>query len=107
MERASKKRTSAAIKRLFGEAGKAQTQRDAGPKPAPRRRRGGDTVASVFATAARAVVRRVAWLLPEGHAAVFLSDTLDWLNLWHHDEAGSVLDDEVHDTPPNHLFPHL
>ena len=40
--------------------------------------------------------------------AAFLSDTLDWLNLWHGNEAaGGDLAGNYLDAEPNHLSPHL
>jgi hypothetical protein len=39
-------------------------------------------------------------------ATTFLSDTLDWLNLWHNDGAGE-LNADIHYTEPTHLSPHL
>jgi len=41
-------------------------------------------------------------------AAAFLSDTLDWLNPWHHETAStSEFAEDFHATEPTHLFPHL
>jgi hypothetical protein len=50
-------------------------------------------------------VRRTA-IPAAAYAAVFLSDTLDWLNLWHHD-AGDALDESRPPAEPNRLFPRL
>lgn len=42
--------------------------------------------------------------MPPMHAAaVFLADTLDWLNLWHSDP-GDMPDEHPH-VESNHLFP--
>jgi hypothetical protein len=39
-------------------------------------------------------------------AITYLADTLDWLNLWHQNDA-AALDDERPAAAPNRLFPHL
>jgi hypothetical protein len=72
----------------------------------PRRRRSEDTGRAF--RAATKIMRRVVELPAAAYAAaVFLSETLDWLNLWHDNEAaGDELDDDCHDGT-NHLSPHL
>jgi hypothetical protein len=69
-------------------------------QPTPRRRRREDTGRSFMA--ATKIMRR-AVTLPA--VAWFLSDTLDWLNLWHGNDAG--LDDGYEASAANHLSPHL
>jgi hypothetical protein len=88
--RGSKKRSDGTIKRLFGDAGKALTRGAPGPQSKPARRRREDTGKSAFTITARKMIGRAA-ALPHDCAAVgFLWDTLDWLNLWHgNDAAGS------------------
>jgi len=75
-------------------------------QPTPRRRRSEDT-GRTFRAAAK-IMRRAVELPVAAHAAaVFLSDTLDWLNLWHDNEAaGDELAGDCH-AGPNHLSPHL
>jgi hypothetical protein len=74
-------------------------------QPTPRRRRSEDTGRTF--RAATKIVRRAVELPAAAAAAVFLSDTLDWLNLWHGNEAaGDELADDRH-AGPNHLSPHL
>lgn len=51
-------------------------------------------------------MRRAAGISAAAYAAVFLSDTLDWLNLWH-DNASTGLVDDRPQAEPNRLFPHL
>jgi len=87
------------------------------PSPQPRRRRREDK-GGEFRKLARKITRRFrvgrefgkaalivrrAVRLPA--AAMFLSDTLDWLNLWHA-PASDELDGDP-DTAPNHLSPGL
>ena len=95
----------------------AATTRCAPEPPQPRRRRREDT-GGEFQKLARKITRRFragrefgkaalivrrAVRLPA--AAMFLSDTLDWLNLWHA-PASDELDGDP-DTAPNHLSPGL
>jgi hypothetical protein len=83
----------------------AATRRGPEPQPKPRRRRREETGAA-FRTAAKKILRRTV-RLPAAAAAAFLSDTLDWLNLWHGNEAagGDLASD--YEAGPNHLSPHL
>jgi len=71
------------------------------PPPQPRRRRREDAKGT-FKLAAANVLRRAAALPMLAEVAAFLADTLDWLNLWHHDDAGDEL---TADPSPNHLSP--
>jgi hypothetical protein len=88
--RGSKKRSDGTITRLFGDAGKALTRAAPGSQPKPARRRREDTGKSAFTIAARKIIGRAAAALPQDYAAVgFLWDTLDWLNLWHGNDAAS------------------
>jgi hypothetical protein len=93
------------IARLFRDAKKAFTQRNGNLAPVKSRRRKEDTGRGAFAaTAKKIVVRRIAWLprrlyrkaagkiagrttkAPAADTG-YLSDILDWLNLWQHGEA--------------------
>jgi hypothetical protein len=50
-------------------------------------------------------MRRAVRLPAAAFAAVaYLSDTLDWLNLWHQ---ADQLHDEFEPAQPQHLYPHL
>jgi hypothetical protein len=96
-----------AIKALFRDAIKALTRR-ADDEPQPRRSRRGETDRA-FVMAAKAIARRAVQLPSEAYAVAtaFLSDTLDWLNLWHHDSAGTdEFEDDIH-TDTKHLSHHL
>ena len=98
-----------AIGRLFRAAVKAVTQRDTMQQPRrSSRRRSGESGQSdrTFRRAAKPIIRRTTWVSPYAAAASFLSDTLDWLHLWHKDTAGSGLDSGISHTGTNHLFPH-
>lgn len=95
-----------AVKRQFRELVSAITHRAPAPEPEQRRRRGEDT-GRAFRMAARKIMRRTARLPIEAYAAAtgYLSDTLDWLNQWHHPD-----DDASEDFQPmqsDHLYPHL
>ena len=74
-------------------------------QPPPRRRRSEDT-GRAFRAAAKIVRRAVALPAAAYAAAGFLSDTLDWLNLWQGNDAAGELDDGLRCTEPNHLLPH-
>jgi len=84
----------------------AATRRGPEPQPKPRRRRREETGAA-FRTAAQKILRRTVRMPAAVFAAAFLSDTLDWLNLWHGNEAagGDLAGD--YEAGPNHLSPHL
>lgn len=88
---------------LFRRAARALSRRAAPSPEKSRRRRSGEAAGSAF----RKTATRIAIRVPAAYAAAgaFLSDTLDWLNLWHDNEAG--LDDGFEQPSPNHLFPHL
>jgi len=95
---------------MFRTIAKAITQRD-DPAPQPkksRRRRGGEDTGRDYRKAARTVLGRAPGHDLYARAAGFLSDTLDWLNLWHHgDPAGGELAGDCHDSgPDNHLANH-
>jgi len=94
------------LKRQFRELAKAIIDRAPAPEPAQRRRRGEDT-GRAFRMAARKVVRRAGRIPAEAFAtaSAYLSDTLDWLNQWHHHD-----NDASEDFQPlqsDHLYPHL
>jgi hypothetical protein len=95
-----------AIKGLFRTAVRAITRRDE-DEPQPRRRSG--ETGKAFAMAARATLRRAVGLPAQAYAGAtaFLSETLDWLNLWHNDaDAAAELNDGA-EPQQNFLFPHL
>lgn len=70
---------------MFRAAVKACTGRAEEEPVSQRRRRSGDT-GRAFCGAGRALLRRIVQLPPQAFiAAAYLSDTLDWLNLWHVD----------------------
>jgi hypothetical protein len=89
----------AAIRRLFRQAVKALTDRD--PVPAPKksgRRRSGDDTGRRFTMVAARLTRMC--VRPASAAAtalLWLSDTLDWLDLWH---PGG---DDLADFPPKEV----
>jgi hypothetical protein len=61
----------------------------------------------MFRRAACRVTRRARRVpAPIEAAALYLADTLDWLNLWQGD-LGDELAHEHQDNDPNHLSPHL
>jgi hypothetical protein len=61
-----------------------------------------------FTAAARQAVRRLFLPPPEAYAeaVAFLSDTLDWLNLWHDTATDDGGLGEEFDTITYHLSPH-
>ena len=71
--------------------------------PKPRRRRRGDA-RGTFRAAAKMTIRQAVDLFSVARAGRFLSDTLDWLNLW--DNANQVSGD-LHYSDDAHLSPHL
>jgi hypothetical protein len=71
--------------------------------PKPRRRRRGDA-RDVFRAVAKITIRQAVEFLTAGRASAFLSDTLDWLNLW--DDA-SHANDDLHYSDNAHLSPRL
>jgi hypothetical protein len=80
---------------LFRAAVRAVTQRaEDGPKPEARRRRG--ETGKGFGLAARAIMRRIAVMPAGAGAPAWLSDTLDWLNLWQENADNHyALDDDI------------
>src|SRR4051794_37686674 len=68
--------------------------------PKPRRRRRGDA-RGVFRAAAAVTIRQAVELAAFVRAGSFLSDTLDWLNLW--DNNAGQMNDELHHSPDTHL----
>ncbi|MGE4046253.1 MAG: hypothetical protein AB7F35_15460 [Acetobacteraceae bacterium] len=125
----SKNRTIAgAIKGLFRSVAKAITREEEEPKPEPRRRRSGETEGDFrklgrklarrfdphksFRRLAKKAARRrhrTMKLPAEAYtgAHAYLSHTLDWLNLWHHDAAASSEFSSSFDANSDHLSPHL
>jgi hypothetical protein len=68
--------------------------------PKPRRRRRGD-VRGTFGAAAKMTIRQAVELMGVVRTGSFLSDTLDWLNLW--DNNAGHVNDELHHSPDTHL----
>ena len=95
------------LKREFRELVKALTCETPAPVP-QRRRRTTDDTGRAFIAAARNIMRRAVMLPAAAYAAAcFLSDTLDWLNPWHH-EIATELDENFQQPPPQpYLYPHL
>lgn len=95
------------LKRQFREMVKAITRKPPAPEPTQPRRRTEDTGRSAFRMAARKIVRRAARLPPEAYAVAtaYLSNTLDWLNEWHHHD--SDVHEDFQPAPSDHLYPHL
>ena len=92
------------IKQLFKDLKNVLTR---GGRPAPlvRRKRREDT-GRLF-TKAKSILRRMPQFPAQAYAAAtaYLSDTLDWLNLWHQNsDAGS---EQCEAAPKDHLYPHL
>ena len=103
--RAAKARPDGIARRLseaWKSAAAALTRR--APRLSQPRRRRREGQGEGFLAAARAVLRRALDLPAIDAAAMFLAETLDWLNLWNPDAA--ELDGDQPDPVPNHLFPH-
>jgi hypothetical protein len=96
---------AATLKEQFRRLAQFLTPREApAPKPLQRRRRTEETGGG-FKLAARQIMRRAVRLPAAAYAAVaYLSDTLDWLNLWHQ---ADQLHDDFEPSQPQHLYPHL
>jgi hypothetical protein len=97
-----------AVRELFRGAVKAITRRAEDDPPQPPRRRGGGDTRTLFPVAARTILRHTARVPAQAYAAAsaYLSDTLDWLNLWHDDmDSGTELKDEI--DARKHLSPHI
>lgn len=75
------------VRELFRKAKDALTRKSPAPEPQPARRRKEDT-GGLFKLARR-ILRRAPKLPAEAYAPAlaFLSDTLDWLNLWGNDDS--------------------
>lgn len=92
------------LKRQFTNAMKALTHREDEPKPEARRKKGEDTTGG-FTLAARQIMSRKVSLSAAAYevAIDFLTETLDWLNPFHHDEfGGAAFDDEFHPQEHDH-----
>lgn len=99
-------RFSQNLKQMFREVVKALTGNAPAPVPKSRRRTTDDT-GRAFTAAARKILRRAVRLPAAAYAAtVFLSETLDWLNPWHH-ETATEPDENFQPPPQPHLYPHL
>jgi len=107
MVRGSKKQTKAgfggAVRRLFRQAVKALTRREPVPAPKKSTRRGGDTGRDFIRAAGRITRRRTRQA--GATAMLWLSDTLDWLDLWHPTAGSSEPNDDHPASRPNHLSP--
>jgi hypothetical protein len=74
---------------------------------APKPRRRGDArgdACGMFRAAAKITLRQAVEFLTAGRAGAFLSDTLDWLNLW---DNASHANDDLHYSDNAHLSPRL
>jgi len=109
-----------AVKSLFGVARRALTQRAVAPAPPKKSRRSGEDEKDPaalrkrigkFTRAARRTVRTRRQRERHARAALSLSNTLDWLNLWRDNAAARSYDTgsapHYPQTPTNHLSPHL
>jgi len=81
---------------------KALTQHDTAPVPKKSNRRSGETGRRFAKVAARLTRSRVRPIKAAGEALIWLTDTLDWLDLWQHNE---LTDDAPQETLHNHLSP--
>jgi hypothetical protein len=104
-ERNSRSSFTETLRRQFREVMKAIAPRAAAPQPGKRRR--SEDTGKAFRMAARKIIPRTARLPAEAYAAAtgYLSDTLDWLNQWHHHDSGAGND--FHARQGDHLYPHL
>jgi len=112
-------RQSGAVKSLFGAAVKALTQPADAPEPEKEKhkeRERGDTGTAAFRKASKPITQKPAKKItqrrkrPKSYrrAERYLANTLDWLNLWHDNTAGSELGGDHHYTQPtNYLSPRL
>jgi hypothetical protein len=96
------------LRRQFREVVNALTRRNPEPHPTQRRRRTEETTGG-FILAAQQIMRRSVSLPQAAFAAVvFLTETLDWLNPWHHESINAgALDEELSATEQHHIYPHL
>jgi hypothetical protein len=93
---------------MFRATAKAVTRIAAEPQPKTRRRRSGEDSRELFPVAARRHIRRVQATHVYATASIFLSETLDWLNIWHPDNShNSTWDGGNSDTKSNPLSPGL
>jgi hypothetical protein len=67
--------------------------------PRPRRRRRGDA-RGMFRAAAKITIRQAVELFSIARASRFLSDSLDWLNLWENNDQAN---DDLHYSEDTHL----
>jgi hypothetical protein len=97
------------LRRQFRELVQALTHRSPGPPPVQRRRRTEDTGRAAFRMAAAKIMRREARVPAAAYAAIaFLSETLDWLNPWHHPVGTNEVHEDVQNTDQHdHLSLHL
>ena len=105
-ERKTRPAFTETLKRQFRQVMKAISEPPAAPQPVKKKRRREDT-GKAFRLTARKVMRRTARLPAEAYVAAtgYLSDTLDWLNQWHHHDSGK--DEDFHAHQGDHLYPHL
>jgi hypothetical protein len=100
-------RKAGSIAAIWKAARRAVTNRENQPRPRTRRRKEKDeTGRAAFIKAANTVLQL---RLPRTYAAaVFLSQTLDWLHLWHQDATPSSSGPgSAFNTQQNYLSPHL
>lgn len=93
------------LRREFRAAVNAITHKAPAPEPKPSRRKQTDETRGGFKMAAR-ITHRAARLPREAYAVAnaYLTDTLDWLNQWHHHDAE---EENSHTIQGDHLYPHL
>lgn len=84
----------------------ALTGKDDEPAPEMKRKRREET-GRAFRMTARKIMRRTVRLPAEAYAraTAYLADTLDWLNLWHHND--EQFTEEIQSAASDHLYPHL
>jgi len=114
MARGSKQEPKAglggAVRKLFRQAIKSLTDREddtPAPKKSGRSRRDGDTTRRFTKTAARLTRLRSRPGYASSSALIWLTDTLDWLDLWHPASGVDPVSDTSHETANNHLSPRL
>jgi hypothetical protein len=79
------------------------------PKPKTRRRKSGEDTRAAFPAAAGKIARNTS-RPPRAYAAasIIMSETLDWLHIWHHHDAAVGSDQgNGFNTSQNHLSPRL
>jgi hypothetical protein len=92
-----------AIKQLFRDVRATLTPPAPAPEPKPKRRK--DT-GRAFRMTAKKIMRRASRIPAAAYATAtaYLSDTLDWLNLWHHHDE---VNEDIQPAHTDYLYPHL